>query len=104
MLQRRAFIAALLGGAVLDPEKLLWVPGWKLISIPAPRLGPFHVWANFPETDTYASYASVWIEQLMNRRWAADPAFRLRLHRGESARDLMNEVIRDTTPDLVRVA
>jgi hypothetical protein len=39
MMQRRSFlatIAAALGTVVLDPEQLLWVPGEKLISIPAP--------------------------------------------------------------------
>lgn len=43
MLGRRGFLKSLIGGiaaavtlpAVLDPEKLLWVPGEKLISIPA---------------------------------------------------------------------
>lgn len=34
MLNRRSFLASLLATAVLDPEKLLWVPGKKLISIP----------------------------------------------------------------------
>lgn len=33
-MNRRGFLAALLGGAVLDPERLLWRPGAKLISIP----------------------------------------------------------------------
>ncbi len=36
-MNRRAFLAALIAGATLDPEKLLWVPGKKLISIPPPR-------------------------------------------------------------------
>jgi hypothetical protein len=34
-MNRRGFLGALLGVAVLDPEKLLWVPGQKLISIPS---------------------------------------------------------------------
>ena len=34
---RRSFLAALIGAATLDPERLLWVPGKKLISIPKPR-------------------------------------------------------------------
>ena len=34
-MNRRGFLA-LLAGAVLDPERLLWVPGRKVISIPAP--------------------------------------------------------------------
>lgn len=32
----RRHLFALLAGAVLDPEKLLWEPGKKLISIPKP--------------------------------------------------------------------
>lgn len=38
MTSRRGFLSALLGlsaGAALDPERLLWVPGAKLISISA---------------------------------------------------------------------
>jgi hypothetical protein len=38
MTSRRGFLGALLGAAVLDPEKLLWVPGAKTISIPRPAL------------------------------------------------------------------
>jgi hypothetical protein len=34
MLNRRAFLSSLLVTATLDPERLLWVPGKKLISIP----------------------------------------------------------------------
>ena len=34
-MNRRGFLSTLLGAAVLDPEKLLWVPGQKLISIPS---------------------------------------------------------------------
>ena len=41
-LARRGFLG-LLAGAVLDPERLLWTPGKKLISIPAPRK---IVWVN----------------------------------------------------------
>lgn len=37
-MNRRGFLAALLGTAVLDPERLLWVPGKRLISIPAADL------------------------------------------------------------------
>jgi len=38
MIGRRGFLGALLGAAVLDPERLLWVPGKKMISIPAPAI------------------------------------------------------------------
>lgn len=44
-MNRRGFLSALLGtGAamMLDPERLLWVPGAKTISIPAPS-------CSFPE-------------------------------------------------------
>ncbi len=37
-LNRRGFIGAFLGAAVIDPERLLFVPGRKMISIPAPRM------------------------------------------------------------------
>ena len=35
-MNRRGFLSALVGAAVLDPERLLWIPGKKLISIPKP--------------------------------------------------------------------
>jgi hypothetical protein len=35
MLNRRGFIASVAGAFVSDPERLLWVPGKKMISIPA---------------------------------------------------------------------
>lgn len=34
---RRAFLPTLIAGMMLDPERLLWRPGAKLISLPAPR-------------------------------------------------------------------
>ncbi len=35
-MDRRAFFGVLAGGLTLDPERLLWVPGKTLISIPKP--------------------------------------------------------------------
>ncbi len=35
-MNRRGFLAALIAGTAFDPERLLWVPGKKLISIPRP--------------------------------------------------------------------
>jgi len=35
-LSRRGVLAFLAAGLALDPERLLWVPGKKLISIPKP--------------------------------------------------------------------
>jgi hypothetical protein len=52
-MQRRTFLASLIATAVLDPEKLLWVPGRKTISIPStvkPRLPREWVWINLRET------------------------------------------------------
>ena len=37
-MNRRSFFTSLIATATLDPEKLLWVPGRKLISIPAPMI------------------------------------------------------------------
>src|SRR6266478_5393555 len=37
-LNRRGFLGLLAAGLALDPERLLWRPGAKLISIPAPRI------------------------------------------------------------------
>lgn len=37
-MNRRGFIGALLGAAVLDPERLLFVPGRKVYSIPSPKV------------------------------------------------------------------
>lgn len=34
----RCGFLGLLAGAAVDPERLLWVPGRKLISIPAPSI------------------------------------------------------------------
>lgn len=36
-MNRRGFIGSLIASAVLDPDKLLWRPGARLISIPKPR-------------------------------------------------------------------
>lgn len=43
-------LAALAATAALDPERLLWVPGRKLISIPAPMLppSPLRLYAELP--------------------------------------------------------
>lgn len=36
-MNRRAFFASLTAAFALDPERVLWTPGKKLISIPKPR-------------------------------------------------------------------
>ena len=35
-MHQRGFLAGLIAAAVLDPERLLWVPAKKTISIPRP--------------------------------------------------------------------
>jgi hypothetical protein len=35
---RRNFLSSLMSAVALDPERLLWVPGAKTISIPKPRI------------------------------------------------------------------
>jgi hypothetical protein len=42
-MNRRTFLSALAATFVADPEKALWVPGKKLISVPKPRVSP--AWA-----------------------------------------------------------
>lgn len=37
MTSRRGFLGAIAAALTLDPERALWVPGKKLISVPAPR-------------------------------------------------------------------
>lgn len=37
MISRRGFLGALAAAFAGDPERLLWLPGKKLISVPAPR-------------------------------------------------------------------
>lgn len=38
-MNRRGFLGVLAAACVLDPERALWVPGARLISVPAPRPG-----------------------------------------------------------------
>jgi hypothetical protein len=59
---RRGFLGALFGAAALDPERLLWVPRQKLISIPAPQL--YKGWASVSlrglDTGDKFTIARVW--------------------------------------------
>ncbi len=73
-MNRRGFISALIATAVLDPEKLLYVPGKKHISIPCvlpagcdyysiiwptrPRQWQFGTWVSELPTNIYAPYPS----------------------------------------------
>lgn len=47
MTTRRSFLAAVAAAFVVDPERLLWVPGKKLISIPSVQRIPLRVMAAF---------------------------------------------------------
>jgi hypothetical protein len=47
LIERRSFLAALAGAFVADPERLLWIPGAKTISIPRPP---------FPDEALIAAY------------------------------------------------
>lgn len=40
-MNRRAFLVSVAAVLTLDPERALWVPGKKLISVPAPRPLPY---------------------------------------------------------------
>jgi hypothetical protein len=56
-MNRRGFLSALIGtglSAAIDPERLLWEPGKKLISIPPPKLTPIIAtpWPPFKIGDT----------------------------------------------------
>jgi hypothetical protein len=77
-LNRRGFLGLLgaaLVGATLDPERLLWVPGQKVISIPPPRwnriyssseaisaqmefIRPQNEWLNYLEKMTIEHYSA----------------------------------------------
>jgi hypothetical protein len=47
-MNRRSFLGAILASAVLDPERLLWRPGAKLISIPKPQAPVTSGWSASP--------------------------------------------------------
>ena len=88
-------LGAAVAAATLDPDRLLWVPGKKLISIPAPRVfrpGPVRVSANWPEDDDRAAV----LQALMNHRYAADPLFRTLVDR--EPRSALAAVILETSP------
>lgn len=52
-MNRRAFLATLMAGASLDPEKLLWIPGRKKIFIPA---APRYEWMSFGGQRAFLNY------------------------------------------------
>lgn len=76
---RRGFIAAFAAAVALDPEKLLWRPGEKLISIPAPRL-PFYL--EVGDVVTFAPWPERYIVTAAARSMheIAAPRFRMISH------------------------
>jgi len=66
---RRGFFRSLIGGAaaavVLDPEKLLWVPGKKVISIPAPTIDGISIYEelHYPD-DMFAEMDRLTLERV----------------------------------------
>lgn len=73
-MNRRVFFATLTAGlaAAADPERLLWLPGRKLISIPAllPPC-PFRITWHEPSD---AAQAAV-LDRLLQSRWRSDLDF-----------------------------
>ena len=68
---RRALFG-LMAAAALDPEKLLWVPGKKLISIPKPEAFPYPFCLDLHE------FERLYIEPAMRivaERWKKDYDF-----------------------------
>lgn len=53
MTSRRGFLAAVAAAFVVDPERLLWVPGKKLISIPKPAGIPMRLMRELDMTTGY---------------------------------------------------
>lgn len=63
-MNRRSFLSSLIGAGVaatLDPEKLLWEPGKKLISIPKPL--PFQRTVILWHGEMKVRYISEWIPE-----------------------------------------
>ena len=90
-MNRRSFFGTLFGAAAIaaDPERLLWVPGKKLISIPRtytivastwesefnqryPLIAPFTVIASRPADKPCAEI----LNKMARIKWNEDPAFR----------------------------
>ncbi len=67
-MNRRSFLASLAAAFVVDPERLLYVPGKKLISIPKPALVTTG-WADKPAFDLGDMVA-------IQDWWKADPRTR----------------------------
>ena len=76
-MNRRAFLS-LAAAAALDPDRLLWIPGRKLISIPA-KLAvvppcPFRIYAHMQGDEAVAGT----MNGLLRHRWRSDSIFGLK--------------------------
>jgi hypothetical protein len=66
----RRSLFGLLAAAALDPERLLWTPGRKLISIPAPpRMIHGHMLTVTPRFKGYSSVVDVVLDGGRNGAW-----------------------------------
>lgn len=89
-MNRRGFLSALIAAgtaAAIDPERLLWTPGKKLVSIPSYRRGPFRVGVDFSTDIPFFSPYHQGVIAIANRLVLADrylvPAIEaLSLHAG----------------------
>lgn len=59
-MNRRGFLGALAAALVLDPERALWVPGKKVVSIPS-VITPDTPWVIFREEITLAEFRERYI-------------------------------------------
>jgi hypothetical protein len=64
-MNRRGFLS-MLAGATLDPERLLWRPGAKLISIPEPTSAAYPDFFRYTDWVVYTELIS---RQEFERRW-----------------------------------
>ena len=55
-MNRRSFLASLAGALVVDPERALWKPGAKLISIPRPAVVTVREFYNLKTGDKVTFY------------------------------------------------
>jgi hypothetical protein len=101
-MNRRGFLATLIAGAVLDPERLLWVPGKKLISIPKPPLVDPRLVISPVTPAALADYwAGVYYQKAYDEfmtKWSATHPNRATIYRAHNSPAARISVRRFTTP------
>lgn len=60
MLSRRLFLEGLAAAFAVDPERLLWLPGKKVISIPQPRVRQRHHFGKDLEITNFKLCSEYW--------------------------------------------